>query len=466
MATLKWIPGWARAARPDKEYKVAEVFQPYRIPTITLVDRSEDPRFTEVEHSLLQEGAIISFHGDSKSGKTVLCEQVLRNKKPISVPGRVMASGADLFWQHIGAEIGVPKTRVEEFEQAVKDRDELAAKLKAVGVGSVGGTLEHQDEQRWKKSETFIVNFQHEISRLLKRSERPILVDDFHYVPAEASIEIIRSLKPMLEHGVTAIFISVPERASEIVRREPDLMGRCLVIKAPRWRHDEIARIAVTGFQALNMDIDDDTIGILTKNSFRNPLLMQHYCSLLCRDLKVKTTLSTLTPYPVSHKALGKILIEVAASYDVFYDHHVKENEDGVNLYTHKSGKKASARVLSLLVLANLSIGYRIKPSTIRKAISKMTADGSHPRDIDIHNVFVHLTKSMEKELEYRSPVLLDPVNNWPYVDHPFFRVYLLWSLKPRVTGEYPPLMPVTPLAKATSSLENARQAQPNSRPS
>jgi hypothetical protein len=226
MAARKWLRNLGLSGAPSREgHRVAEVFQPFRIPTITLVDRSQDPRFTDVEHALLQEGAIISFYGDSKSGKTVLCEQVLKEKHPISVPGRVMAGGADLFWQRIGAEIGVPETRVKEFEQAVKDRDELAAKLKAAGVASLGARLQHEDEQKWKQSETFIINFQHEVSRLLKESERPILVDDFHYVPPEASIEIIRSLKPMLEHGVTTIFISVPERASEIVRREPDPRG-------------------------------------------------------------------------------------------------------------------------------------------------------------------------------------------------------------------------------------------------
>ena len=58
-----------------------------------------------------------------------------------------------------------------------------------------------------------------------------LVLDDFHYVENDLQIYIARILKTELFNGLKAIVLSVPHRADDVIRHNPDLIGRITVIE-------------------------------------------------------------------------------------------------------------------------------------------------------------------------------------------------------------------------------------------
>lgn len=231
----------------------------------------------EVLDFLHQTGKALSVSGPTKSGKTVLVQRVLPESHAIWLQGSDIDS-ADSFWRAIVDWFGLYDTI--EYADDAQDQTTFSGKVSGglpfVGQGEAGmetGTSSTTG-RRWSRTRAFS-----ELAReSLRNTPVPLVIDDFHYIKEEARQDIARAIKTLIRI-VPVVMIAVPHEAFEAVTQEPEMGGRVWHLRITLWSHDELAYIARSGFEALNVADPDETITRkLAQSSFGAPFLMQQLC--------------------------------------------------------------------------------------------------------------------------------------------------------------------------------------------
>lgn len=84
-------------------YQIEDVFSPRSFPQNTYISRKLDDGETvddRLKRALSMKGNLIFVTGASKSGKTVLCHNVISSESYIALSGNQISTKAD-FWNHI-----------------------------------------------------------------------------------------------------------------------------------------------------------------------------------------------------------------------------------------------------------------------------------------------------------------------------------------------------------------------------
>ena len=76
-----------------------------------------------------------------------------------------------------------------------------------------------------------------------------MVIDDFHYIPVDVQLDIVRGLKPLVFDGLRVVIASVPHRAFDAVRVEKEMTGRVEQLPIPMWERSELEAIALRGFE-------------------------------------------------------------------------------------------------------------------------------------------------------------------------------------------------------------------------
>jgi hypothetical protein len=418
---------------------VHEVFRSTGIPTVTLIDRSKTPSYQAIK-SQLENGGLISVYGDSKSGKTVLCMKILEPYNPILLRGPLIQT-EDIFWNVLAKKLGLPR--------------ETAYKTNASHGGKIDGRLEltlGNDDLPVKLTTAFggeetragfrevmesFTTFEHDIVDRLSEHKRPLVIDDFHSVPKDVQRAIVFKLKPAIDVGVSIVVISIPEETKEIIQSltSDETTGRYAMIPAPQWINDDIKQIPHRGFRALKVVIDDLAVDRMVKAAYFNPLLMQDYCRQLCIELGVERTLDSETRFAVEPRRLDRIVWNTASRYEATYAAYLGLADDAEGTWKLITGKMANLNALVVLALYGIGINSPIKLATIRERISRILANDEpkRPKEPDIALSLSRMTKRMSGKqhlalLRYDD----DNVKTYAYITHPFFRIFLQWSVLPK----------------------------------
>lgn len=114
-----------------------------------------------------------------------------------------------------------------------------------------------------------------------------LVLDDFHYSPEEVQLDIAYQLKDAIRREFKAVVISLPHRADDAIRKNPDLSGRLNLINIEPWQEDELKEIAITGFEQLGIKISDELASKMALESLTSPQLMQSICLNLSLILNI-----------------------------------------------------------------------------------------------------------------------------------------------------------------------------------
>ena len=151
--------------------------------------------------------------GTAKQKKTVLCQKVIGKDSIIDVSGAQIQSQED-FWNQIEKKI-----RLQLEVQVTRTVANAAMDI------SGPTDYEHARGQNVAESSNSA------IMGYLVANNKVLVLDDFHYVENDLQIYIARILKTELFNGLKAIVLSVPHRADDVIRHNPDLIGRITVIE-------------------------------------------------------------------------------------------------------------------------------------------------------------------------------------------------------------------------------------------
>jgi hypothetical protein len=143
-----------------------------------------------------------------------------------------------------------------------------------------------------------------------------IFIDDFHYMDRVTQTEVAKQIRAGSGRGIRICVASVPHRSDDVVRSNPELRGRTAHIDTAFWAVDELAKIALRGFDVLNMDIDPPTAKRLAVEACGSPQLMQQICLQTCFVLSVRVAPETRGKVTLDSRVMGQILEQAAAQTD------------------------------------------------------------------------------------------------------------------------------------------------------
>ena len=411
------------------EYQIADVFSPRSFPQNTYVTRKVKGNETidgRMKKALTMKGNLIFVSGASKSGKTVLCHSVIDEDKYIGLSGSQITCRDD-FWNHIAEQIPVfdtvTTTSINQINTSENKNSSIGVN---VGVFSAKfGGNEGENSLSGSNVATTVARTERQIIQYLIANNKVLVIDDFHYISADAQMYIARTLKTELFNGLKAVIISLPHRSDEAIICNPDLIGRTTSITIPPWTENELREIAVKGFHLLNIAIDDKAVDLLARESITSPQLMQDNCFNLA--FLVQNTSQTITTDLVC-----EAFRETVQNYS-HYDRLVEAISEGpLRGIGHRKQYKlrhGTADIYQLLVCAlkadppvtTISMG-ELKERIRNLLYNRETLSGiviSSP----LRKV-IHIVKTIMPDLD-----ALEYKNQRLYILDPFLLFYLRWQI-------------------------------------
>lgn len=238
--------------------KIQQVFTPNDTPTVTYIDRSEHKLEQRLRDYFDTPNVVVSVSGPSKSGKTVLIKKVVAEDHLIPVVGAGISS-ADNLWERVLNWMGAPSetTATKSSSNELSGETEAGGKAKIPLVLEGEGKVKAGGSRTWgtEVSRTFRQGGLPQVIKEIGGSEFVVFIDDFHYIKPELRDEVGKQLKVAAENGVKIVTASVPHRADDVVRSNPELRGRVAAVDLTYWNIDELTQIARKGFSSLNTEL-------------------------------------------------------------------------------------------------------------------------------------------------------------------------------------------------------------------
>lgn len=274
--------------------KASRVFVAGGQPTVTYVSRSALSLEKKLKSAISDGYSLITVTGATKSGKTVLCKSIISKDESIWVSGGEIRT-EDEFWDRIVDDLEISQTQTETASRQSGETTKSGVKIGATaGFINVGVELggDAQSAAATTKSRTRIRSSKVTALKGLSEYTGTIVIDDFHYIETDIQRSLIRALKQKIFDGLRVVVLAVPHRAYDVVKVETEMTGRVRQIEIPKWSNEELSEIPNIGFDRLNADVPEQIRSTLINESFASPHLMQWFCSRICTDNGIDSTLT------------------------------------------------------------------------------------------------------------------------------------------------------------------------------
>ncbi len=247
--------------------KAEMVFKPGAFPEYTYVSRNYVNTGISYELRLKQAlrtaGCLTSIIGPSKMGKTILCEQVIGLDNIVEISGADFNENVD-FWAIIAAKVGLPYMGEITTERS-----------------AARGNNKESDS----KSEKYVLSKDKVIQYYIE-NEKVLVIDDFHYASPEMQMKMAQQLKDAIRRELKVVVVSLTHRADDAIRQNADLSGRLSLINIETWKGEDLKKIALKGFEKLNIKIENFIAEKLAVECLTSPQLMQYICLSICTLLE------------------------------------------------------------------------------------------------------------------------------------------------------------------------------------
>jgi hypothetical protein len=418
--------------------KATEVFVPGSYPQYTYVEREGERLESTLRDALETPGQLVSLSGPSKSGKTVLVEKVVGRDLLISLSGASLRS-AEEVWERALDWMDLPDSTEQSANTGSTVGGELEAKggigIPFLGKGELSGSTSIDRTSDTGRAESRGRRGLKQVAEEIASSDFVVLVDDFHYMPRDVQHEVAKSLKEAIRLGVRIVTAAVTHRGDDIVRANPELRGRVRAIDLKYWGTDELKKIAEYGFQALNVDLDPDTVGRFALESAGSPQLMQSMCLQSCFVFAWRERAdTTLLPKPatVSADTLRRILEQTSANADFrslvdVLDAGPRTRGTERKTYRFYDGSEGDVYRVVLRALAHdpprLSFPYE---ELLQRTVSVCSADA--PVGSSVTGTCLHMSKLALEKFPGERAIDWDETKQVLDIPDPYLLFYLRWS--------------------------------------
>ena len=418
--------------RKMKKYRARQVFIPGGQPTLTY-----NPRMNLNLEEILEDAKdslckLVMMTGSTKSGKTVLTNKIFPKSETIWFDGGSFSNEQD-FWLDIAEQLDVYIDRSQTSSidntsgtQADGSVEGQFVLFKVKAGGGISDTKKESEGSTFSRSgnpKTMAIQG-------LRKTQKPLIIDDFHYLPREQQGQIVRAVKSLIFEGLPVIFIAIPHRRLDAIKVEREMTGRIESIVVPPWELNELQEIPRKGFPLLNMEIKENIIDDFAKQAIGSPHLMQEFCREICEMHKVKETLvEKLIIDDIDLTRLYKNVSENTGK--IIFDKLSKGPRQRADRLPRKlvNGQLTDIYGLVLNALANLRPGLdTIDYETLRTAIRDVSAD-LQPQAHEVTRVLDKMSQIAASD-ESSTPVIdWEKEERILHITDPFFAFYLRWGL-------------------------------------
>lgn len=411
----------------ESPVRVGNVFVPGGLPTITYNPRAELELELQLHDFLDEKRRILSVSGPTKTGKTTMLRNTVKNGLWLS--GGTIES-LEQFWELVGDLLGVYTGLSETGGWTQGDETQFGGKL---GVSSTGvsGDWSTSSERRadQTRSQTRPIAA---IAReaLLRASSSVLVIDDFHYIPSDVQLQIVRNLKDLIFEGLGVIVAAVPHRAYDVVRVEKEMTGRVQQLNVGFWSTGELQAIASNGFTALNIEDLKSKVGIrLANESFQSPHLMQEFCLALCKENGLRWRADSPVQIQPPPDWVNFFTARASATSRTAFDllsRGPRQRSDRKER-TLRGGQKTDIYGAVLAAIAHTGPLTELTYEQLRASLREVL-DSEPPQRHEVTRVLEQMATIAREEIDGEPVVdfVLQP--GTLYISDPFFAYYMRWQ--------------------------------------
>ncbi|MBD1944342.1 hypothetical protein H6F50_18610 [Coleofasciculus sp. FACHB-712] len=293
------------------------------IPKYTYVDRASlDKRF----RYLLGRDQHIVIYGASKQGKTILRKKNLPENQCVTVQCRSNSTLEQIYVEilrQLNTQIPTEITNTLTFGAEGKGKVSGGMNIPYVASGSTelegSGSVEKGSERVYEPVGIGPDSLGY-IAEEIKRSQKRVVIEDFHYLPDDEKKRLAFDLKAFWDNSVFFIIIGIWAEQNLLTYYNGDLSGRVNEIDV-QWTNEELQEVLRQGEEALNF-LWHDSIrqGILT-DANQNVGLLQRIAESYCFEadiLETQEQRKTITDLDALDRCRRKICNEESVRYRQF----------------------------------------------------------------------------------------------------------------------------------------------------
>lgn len=383
---------------------VEEVFDAGGFPEYTYVDRERRRLEDRLIKALNSSTPGVSVIGPSKSGKTVLIQNVVRSEDLglMHIRGPSIDS-VEGFWNTVLDQLDVPETYEEHVTETAESAETTDLQIKPQGVG-VG----HSDNQKNSKSggqtRTYGRSGLHDVIKHKNSDRFVLLLDDFHYIDdRELKESIAQSMKGAIEEGIRICVAFVTHRGETLQQLVPDLDSRVMTIRCESWSEKELKEIIENGETHLNVSFPEWLKSELANHAIGSPMIMQRLCAAACREAGIeesKDSASTPVSLDVSEDKLDDI---IGSAADWMGKRGVVRKiaggvvDSGRVEYDYGGNEDGDIYILGLRAIADGSMSRTFQFQDLKQRIRKDCV-GDYPNATQIENFCRQMQNITEEE--------------------------------------------------------------------
>lgn len=264
--------------------KLSEVFGiGRRIPQYTYVDRSG---LDTIFSYLLDTERHIVIHGASKQGKSCLRRKNLDESNCIVIQCKPEMSNNDV-WQNVLRQLEVSMKR--SINEVEKSGSSISGGVNVEGnalfvkaKGEINSEINSGDETKYE--EAFLQGKENDLdflARELKKKEKRLVIEDFHYLAEDERKCVAFDLKALYELEIYVIIIGIWSEQNLLTYYNGDLTGRIEEINI-NWNKAELEEVIRKGEKTLNIEFDDNLKNEIIVSSFQNVGILQRLAEKVC----------------------------------------------------------------------------------------------------------------------------------------------------------------------------------------
>ena len=340
--------------------RATEIFVPSDFPTTTYVEREDEKLEGRIRDAIATPRSPISISGPSKTGKTALVRKIVGDDNLVHIFGSQIEAPVDL-WDSILSWMSTPSSLAESTGSsesvAPNAKTELRLGIPGVGSASIGGGIATTTAANTNTTSTQQNRGMAAVAREIANSDFIVFLDDFHYIQRDLQESIGRQIKTGAEAGIRFCIASVPHRSDDVVRSNHELRGRTINLNTSFWTIEDLTKIGMLGFAALNIEIQPTTLHRFAQESCTSPQIMQALCLALCFNLNLRETHPERKAVSVNDHQIRDVLEQASTRAD--YTSLVKQMHAGPRVrgterkeFQFFDGTKGDAYRASLLALS------------------------------------------------------------------------------------------------------------------
>lgn len=414
----------------------AEVFTPTSFPSHTYVTREELHNERLLREWMRSSTQVASISGPSKAGKTVLVQRVVGEDNLITVSGASVRS-PDQLWERVLDWWGEPhSTTAATADAATETR--VHEKGLTLGVPGSGASGKHVSSTAHAGTQTTQATVNRrglpQVVQEIANTPYTILLDDFHYIPAQIQGDVAQQIKDAASRGVRICVASVPVRADNLVRALPELRGRVVAIDLDYWSQKDLIQIAKHGCPLLGIEVDNASLQMFAREAAGSPQLMQSICLWMCNHLGVRETAEPARAVQLDEIARKEILFLTSCTAD--FRSLVRAMVSGPRArpgdrraYVHQDGRVADVYLSIMRAVAmdppRLELDY---PDLQRRL--EVLCKGASPDGASIVNACIKLSQIAAGFAAVTGPSFeWDEQAQMLVMPDPYLLFYLRWSI-------------------------------------